>query len=91
MLRLIQEGFPWFLDTYLSYPRLVQRSDVMRYMALYKYGGVYLDADVSLLAAEPAVTSAHFLCRAPEHPHMAAVWIARAPVVPTGSRNAASS
>lgn len=49
VLKLIQDDFPWFLDTYLSYSRLVQRSDVMRYMALYKYGGVYLDADVSLL------------------------------------------
>lgn len=47
VLRLIQQDFPWFLDTYLSYPRLVQRSDVSRYMVLYKYGGVYLDADVS--------------------------------------------
>jgi mannosyltransferase OCH1-like enzyme len=51
VLKLIQDDFPWFLDTYLSYPRLVQRSDVMRYMVLYKYGGVYLDADVSLLTA----------------------------------------
>lgn len=47
VLLLIQQDFPWFLDTYLSYPRLVQRSDVSRYMVLYKYGGVYLDADVS--------------------------------------------
>lgn len=48
VLDLIQSDFPWFLRTYLSYPRLVQRSDVMRYMVLYKYGGVYLDADVSI-------------------------------------------
>lgn len=47
VLGLMQQDFPWFLPTYLSYPRLVQRSDVMRYMVLYKYGGVYLDADVS--------------------------------------------
>lgn len=47
VLDLIQQDFPWFLTTYLSYPKLVQRSDVVRYMVLYKYGGVYLDADVS--------------------------------------------
>lgn len=47
VLDLIQQDFPWFLPTYLSYPKLVQRSDVMRYLVLYKYGGVYLDADVS--------------------------------------------
>lgn len=45
---LIEQDFPWFLPTYLSYPKLVQRSDVTRYMVLYKYGGVYLDADVSV-------------------------------------------
>lgn len=48
VLQLMQEDFPWFATTYLSYPRLVQCSDVMRYMVLYKYGGVYLDADVSV-------------------------------------------
>lgn len=60
VLRLIQDDFPWFLPTYLSYPRLVQRSDAMRYMALYKYGGVYLDADVSVAAQQliPAFASA---------------------------------
>lgn len=48
VLKLIAEDFPWFMPAYLSYPRRVQRSDVSRYMVLYKYGGVYLDADVSL-------------------------------------------
>eukprot|EP00879_Flechtneria_rotunda_P025641 GHRR01027270.1.p1 GENE.GHRR01027270.1~~GHRR01027270.1.p1 ORF type:complete len:525 (+),score=215.07 GHRR01027270.1:244-1818(+) len=46
VMTLIQEDFPWFLPTFLSYPKLVQRSDVTRYMILYKHGGVYLDADV---------------------------------------------
>lgn len=47
VLNLIQTDFPWFLSTYRTYPKRVQRSDVSRYMILYKYGGVYLDADVS--------------------------------------------
>jgi mannosyltransferase OCH1-like enzyme len=47
VLQLAQEDFPWVLPAYLAYPKLVQRSDIARYMILYKYGGVYLDADVS--------------------------------------------
>jgi mannosyltransferase OCH1-like enzyme len=47
VLQLAQEDFPWVLPAYLTYPKLVQRSDIARYMILYKYGGVYLDADVS--------------------------------------------
>lgn len=54
VLQLMQDDFPWFLQTYLSYTRRVQRSDVMRYMVLYKYGGVYLDADVSVQEAQEA-------------------------------------
>lgn len=58
VLKLVQEDFPWFLPTYVSYPKLVQRSDVTRYMVLYKYGGVYLDADVgSTVCGEPAVVA----------------------------------
>ena len=48
VLGLITTDYPWFLQAYLSYPKLVQRSDVARYMMLHKHGGVYLDADVSL-------------------------------------------
>lgn len=47
VLHLAEEDFPWLLPTYLAYPKLVQRSDIARYMILYRYGGVYLDADVS--------------------------------------------
>ncbi|MEW5300215.1 MAG: hypothetical protein WDW36_003161 [Sanguina aurantia] len=48
-LRLIQSKYPWFLNTYLSYPFDIQRADALRYFVLYTYGGVYLDLDIVCL------------------------------------------
>lgn len=42
---LIETDFPWFLDTYDSFPLTIQRVDAARYFILYKYGGVYADLD----------------------------------------------
>lgn len=36
------------LETYLSYPHLVQRVDAFRLVVLWFYGGVYLDLDVEM-------------------------------------------
>jgi mannosyltransferase OCH1-like enzyme len=43
--KLIREDFPWFLPTYLAYPRHIKRVDACRYFILYKYGGIYADMD----------------------------------------------
>jgi len=40
--QLIATKFPWFLDTYKSYPYGIQRADALRYFVLYEYGGVYI-------------------------------------------------
>jgi len=42
----IQKEYPWFLETYDTYPYISQRSDVIRYFLLYHYGGIYLDMDI---------------------------------------------
>lgn len=42
---LIAEHYPWFLDTWDSYPYPIQRADAIRYFALVHYGGVYIDLD----------------------------------------------
>jgi len=42
----VAEEYPQILDTFLGYPQEIQRSDSIRYMILYKYGGIYLDLDV---------------------------------------------
>ena len=45
--KLIREEHPWLLSTWNSYPYDMQRVDLVKYLALYHYGGVYLDSDVS--------------------------------------------
>ncbi|KAL4857312.1 Inositol phosphoceramide mannosyltransferase 2 [Chlorella vulgaris] len=45
-LEFIEEHYPWFLPTYLSYPYNIQRVDVLRYFILHKLGGVYIDLDM---------------------------------------------
>jgi mannosyltransferase OCH1-like enzyme len=45
MRQLIKEDFPWFLESYDSYPRGIQRADAARYFILYRYGGLYADMD----------------------------------------------
>lgn len=41
----IAEEYPWFLDTWDSYPYPIQRADAIRYFALVHYGGIYIDLD----------------------------------------------
>jgi len=45
MRKLIKEKFPWFLETYDSFPRNIQRADASRYFIMYEYGGLYADLD----------------------------------------------
>lgn len=44
----LQEHYPWFIDTYRSYPWNIQRVDAARYFWLYHYGNdnilVHLDS-----------------------------------------------
>lgn len=47
--RLIADRYPWFLSTYDSYPRDIQRVDAAKYFILHAYGGVYLDMDTECL------------------------------------------
>lgn len=42
----IAEKYPWFLDTFDSYPYAIQRADVIRYFVLHYYGGIYMDLDM---------------------------------------------
>jgi len=42
---LAKTHFPEFFDTYMSYPYDIQRVDMIRYMALSRYGGWYADMD----------------------------------------------
>ncbi|APA07946.1 hypothetical protein SS1G_00432 [Sclerotinia sclerotiorum 1980 UF-70] len=41
----IAAEYPWFLDTFDSYPFPIQRADSIRYFVLAHYGGIYIDLD----------------------------------------------
>lgn len=44
--KFIEDEYPWFLETFDSYPYNIQRADAIRYFVLHKYGGVYMDLDI---------------------------------------------
>lgn len=41
----IAAEYPWFLETFESYPQSIQRADAIRYFVLAHFGGVYVDLD----------------------------------------------
>jgi len=41
--------FDWFLQVYDGYDAGIKRADAIRYMFLYKYGGIYADLDFECL------------------------------------------
>lgn len=45
----VKTFFPDYLSTYLSLPYNIQRADMIRYMWLYKYGGLYMDLDFEIM------------------------------------------
>jgi hypothetical protein len=43
----VKDHFNWFWLSYKQYPKNIQRCDVIRYMLMYRCGGVYSDLDVT--------------------------------------------
>jgi mannosyltransferase OCH1-like enzyme len=41
----VYKVFPQYYDTFMSYPYLINKIDMVRYMILYVYGGIYIDMD----------------------------------------------
>jgi len=53
---LVKTRYPWFLETWQSYDRVVLKADALRYMLLHSFGGLYVDLDVECLApADPTM------------------------------------
>jgi len=46
----VERHYSFFLPVYEGYPENIQRVDAVRYLTLYKYGGVYVDMDFECLA-----------------------------------------
>jgi mannosyltransferase OCH1-like enzyme len=44
--QFVQEYYPQIYSTYRYYPLEIQRSNVLRYLLLDRYGGMYLDLDM---------------------------------------------
>lgn len=42
---LIKNNYPFFYDTFMNYPKKINRIDMARYFILIKYGGIYADMD----------------------------------------------
>jgi mannosyltransferase OCH1-like enzyme len=47
MDRFVSTYYPHFYKIYKSYKYHIQRCDAFRYLVLYKYGGIYLDMDIT--------------------------------------------
>jgi len=47
--RIVQDEFPEYLELYQLVPNGAMRSDIFRYLMIYKYGGVYADIDTMCL------------------------------------------
>ena len=48
-LAFVRSEFPELLEIYEGFSRGIMRADVIRYMIMYKMGGVYLDLDYEVL------------------------------------------
>lgn len=47
--QFVQTKFPQFYDDFLALPYNIQRVDMVRYMWLYEYGGIYADLDMKCI------------------------------------------
>ena len=47
--QLIEEDYPHLLDLYNGYDQKIKRIDMIRFVYLHKFGGVYIDLDVACM------------------------------------------
>ncbi len=47
--RFVREEYPQFYDIFKGFSKNIMRADVIRYLIMYKIGGVYLDLDYEVL------------------------------------------
>jgi len=68
MEKFVEEYFPEFSETYYSYRYPVQRWDAIRYLILYKIGGLYVDFDYDCLEPFDAYLAENGKCYFPIEP-----------------------
>lgn len=59
--KFVNTQFPHLFETYISYPFEIQRSNVLRYLLLDKFGGIYLDLDLRCRIALDGLRNETFL------------------------------
>ncbi len=47
--KFIKNEYPFLLELYESYPKNIQKVDLVRYCILHKYGGIFLDLDFLII------------------------------------------
>ena len=57
-------GHAEYRDVYNSYPYAVQRWDMIRYLILYEYGGIYADLDYECIDELDSLLENEFCCLA---------------------------
>ena len=62
----IIETYPQYWEKYNEFPYNIQRWDIIRYLILYKYGGMYADLDYESLKPLDSLLSAQTCCFACE-------------------------
>jgi mannosyltransferase OCH1-like enzyme len=48
-LQFVRQEYPDFYDVFVGLPKNIMRADVIRYLLLYRLGGLYLDTDYEML------------------------------------------
>ena len=56
----IAKEYSWFIETFRSYPYPIQRVDVARYFILHKFGGMYIDLDITCLEPFDSIIKKRF-------------------------------
>jgi hypothetical protein len=56
---LIHRHFPWFAATFADYADDIFRIDAIRFLALYIYGGIYIDMDVQMIENLDKIVDSH--------------------------------
>jgi inositol phosphorylceramide mannosyltransferase catalytic subunit len=52
-LAFVEQHYPALLNTYLAFPYPIQRVDLIRYLILHRFGGIYVDLDFECYRALP--------------------------------------
>jgi mannosyltransferase OCH1-like enzyme len=65
-LVFVRKEFPEFVEVFTRLPRNIMRADVIRYLLLYRLGGLYLDTDYEMIKPFDLIDRDIVLCWEPD-------------------------